>query len=352
MNEFKDGAGGGHLEIAHSLDDPRIPALKGAIAFLDRSRKEPEGFTDGPWVGVYSSGSRYKQAVALEAIPLGIVPIISPVEPLKFFRFPEWDPLTGDLEPEDIAGADTLADFLGTTVAGLRSSAFKELPLSKQAEAQALFKALFDFNVYPDACPYVWATDIRAKTGDYPLQKEQDPRRQRATLLKIADEGIIDLAVGVAIGRIVHFEEDPLGLKPGVGLIRGVDAKNFVRASQELRLTVKMNKDQVEEYLARAKTEIPCSGLVLDVLGPTCQEMSLVTKIEIKRDGSFQEVPLETVKDIIAGYPKDLLLRMLREKYPGGNYKENKAELKKELFIARARLYDLYHRLTGEDYSP
>lgn len=118
-----------------------------------------------------------------------------------------------------------------------------------------------------------------------------------------------------------------------------------------------MTEKEVKEYLDRAlkRGEIRRSGLVLDALGPTCQEMGLVKRVELKEDGGYRLVPLQEVRDTIAGYPVDLIITLFKEKFreehpdvkhPRGNYQGK--ELIGMLRHARRNLEILFYSLTGE----
>lgn len=214
------------IEIARCLEDPRIQGLREANDFLSEKIREPESLSEGEgWTGTLSTTSCHKQTEALKAIERGLIPLLFP-EPLPYYRPPEFSAFTGKVKDEDSLAAMALAARLGARSEDIRSEAYKSLPLSEQAEKMALWKALFDWNVRLDVCPYVYATDLRAKTGNRPLEKEEDLGRQRAALVDIAGEGTVDVAVGVAVGMIKNPEAEF-----NLPLRASLEEKNFLAGS-------------------------------------------------------------------------------------------------------------------------
>ncbi len=259
------------------------------------------------WVGHYSSTSLLKQFFALRGIHRNIIPILPMSEPLEWHRPPEFDATTGKVSEDDALAAMIIKDFP-------ESTAFADRTVQDQAEIQAVFKALFDWNAGGlSNCGVVWATDVRGAAGDgHPLQKGiVNPRKQREALEHIADTGLISGATGVAVGEIPPDERYWVP-----SMDRLLLRNNFLQASVPMRITIEMTRGQIEEYISNAQKEMLRSGFVLDILGPVCQGMGLVKKIELGVD--FKETPLIDAAEVIAGYPTDLLHSLLSKKWAEG----------------------------------
>lgn len=320
------------LETAHSENGPRITALREASLFLRGKLNNPsEPFPYGPFIGVYSTGSLYKQQAALRAIPKGIVPILPVTEPLPFYRTPEIDPLTGEVEVGDEMSIVVLRKEFPT------GKGFTEYPLHEQAELLARLKVLYDWNVDPTSeLPYVYTTDVRGRVGDYPLTKTGDTKRQYASLQAIQKIGVIDGAVGIAIGKITRGEI------PGIERLH--DRKDVVAASKRIRIHIDMKDDQIERYIREHQADIRHSGFVLDILQPPARQWA--KKLELYNGDNFEPVSFDAVEEIIGGYPRDLLLSLLKKNYPNGNLTEK--ALIDGLGRAKLHIDKLYYDATGK----
>lgn len=320
------------LETTLSENDPGIEALQEASLFLKGKLEKPsDPFPYGPFIGIYSTGSKTKLIAALRAIPEGIIPILPIREPLPFHRTPEIDPLTGEVEARDELSIVVLRGDFPT------GKGFTALPLHDQAEVLARLKVLYDWNVDPfSELSYVYATDVRGRAGDYPLTKTDNVSRQKASLLAIQKAGVIDGSIGIAVGKITQGEI------PGIERLR--DRKNVVAASNRIRIHIDLPIDQIERYMKEHQADIRQSGFVLDVLKPPAQEW--VKRIDIDRNGTFKEVSFDGVEETIGGYPRDLLLSVLHRHYPNGNL--TGAALVDGLERAKLNIDVLYHNATGK----
>lgn len=319
-------------EAAHSENDPRIEALREAGLFLKGKLDNPsDSFPYGPFIGVYSTGSLPKLLAALKSIPEGIVPVLRIEEPMPFYRTPEIDPLTGKVESGDELSVAVLRGEFPT------GQGFTELPVNKQAELLARFKALYDPNVDPASeLPYVYATDVRGRAGDYPLTKTDDAERQKTSLLAIQAAGVIEGAIGIAVGKITHGETP--------GIERARDWNDIVTASMQIRIHIDMPDGQIERYIGEHQADIRQSGLVVDVLKPPAQQW--VKRLELDNGGSFEQVSFEAIKETIGGYPRALLLELLKKRYPGGNFTGD--QLVNALSRAKLHIDTLYYNATGQ----
>ncbi len=287
-----------------------------------------------PYVFWYTSGSPRKKRVALEATELGLITILPYQPPYSIHRPPERNPQTGDVEEKDRLAALSLALGHGyPTTEEMRD--FPTWSVAKQAEVQALEKFMYDPNL-GCRCFHAVTTDVRGQItlSDgrlYNLNKTEDPKDQLAVLEAIFQSGMIEGAVGVAVG---HVDSDDI--LPG--LDRWLQSpSHFSTASQRVRVALKpTSPEQIFDYIVKSQPQILASGWVLDVLGTGREFVKQYFIEDLERPGKFIEVNYNQAYPVIAGYPVDLIRKLLEKKYPLGNYQTD--ELSHLIKYARLHL--------------
>lgn len=263
-----------------------------------------ELYPNGAYVFRFSTGSANKKTAALtpETLANGLIPRL--VEPDPVVHAIEINPKTGTLRPKDYGDAY----FAGFTPGEFQATHFQTLSSAQQAERLAFLKAWSD--PYAQVGDLVVATDVTGKVGDLTLTKEVNPRIIRENLEKINQIGIVDAAVGCAVGII---RETPV--------IARVPS-DFAHGNVRLRIHLReMSALEIDQYLQEGLEEIKISGWTVNVLGPICQKMELVEQIEIETADGFQPIgpeDHEKIYQIIAGYPAELIHSLFERQFPNG----------------------------------
>jgi hypothetical protein len=300
------------------------------IDFLKNVEKGKAFFDNGPWIFNWSTTSDNKRYFALQSFSTGVIPILKPTSGLEdIFGVAELSAKDGR-----IAAGDELKQL---TFEVPEIADFRLWPVKRQVEIQALVKAIGDPSPHnTEIHTYIMATDCRGcitlPDGKHHLDKTKVKEEQKTTLRKIFNAGVIEGAVGVAIGHREPFQREEHGDE---WTYRWSQRHNFHTATQEVKVyLIPISDEKIDEYIAKHYDEICKSGWVLNVLGKWCREQHLVKSFELENiedPGTFREATFAEAAPVIAGYPVELIQKLLKKTYPKGNYSDNQPELKKKL---------------------
>lgn len=301
------------------------------------------------WLFDWSTTSENKRYFALRSFSTGIVPLLKPITGLEYmFNVAELNPKTGRVTLND--------KFKATHFTVPEWPDFPSWSVEEQAEKQALVKAIGDpyFDFVKKS--YILATDCRGYTLSdgrrLNLDKVSNREDQKINLKAIFKTGVIEGAVGVAVGHRKPFQASEYG--SDMWSYCWSQIRNFHEASQGIKVYLNpISDEKIDEYIASYYEEICKSGWVLNTLGEWCQKQHAIKRFELEdleHPGTFREVTFAEAAPVIAGYPVELIQKLLNEHYPNGNYSDNPVELRGQLRDVYFFLIAIWEQLTGRNY--